>query len=107
MTRTGKGLLLAAWIVLVAVLGGFVERELVVGTDLRLFMPSPRTAQERLVLEEIGEGLPPGSSAIIAIAEDRIAEQLERGLAGYVMISRHAVSAEGVAVIAAEVENQS
>lgn len=58
-------------------------------------------------LEEIGEGLPPGSSAIIAIAEDRIVEQLERGLAGYVMISRHAVSAEGVAVIAAEVENQS
>jgi uncharacterized membrane protein len=58
-------------------------------------------------LKEIGESLPPGSSAIIAIAEDRMVEQLERGLAGYERIARHAVSAEGAAVIVAEVENQS
>src|SRR6188472_414936 len=32
-------------------------------------------------LRELGETLPPGSSAIIVIAEDRMIEQLERGLA--------------------------
>jgi predicted exporter len=81
VTRTGKGLLLAAWIVLVAVLGGFVERELVVGTDLRLFMPSPRTAQERLVLEEIGEG-PASRMLLLAIAGDdpRAAAETSRAL---------------------------
>ena len=31
-------------------------------------------------LKELGESLPPGSSAIIVIAEDRMIEQLERGL---------------------------
>src|SRR3954451_3942051 len=42
-------------------------------------------------LKELGESLPPGSSAIIVIAEDRMIEQLERGLAGYEQIARHAV----------------
>jgi uncharacterized membrane protein len=56
-------------------------------------------------LKEIGDSLPPGSSAIIAIAEDRMIEQLERGLAGYEKIAKHAVSAEGAAVIVAEVED--
>ena len=58
-------------------------------------------------LKEIGDSLPPGSSAIIAIAEDRMIEQLERGLAGYERIARHAVSAEGAAAIVAEVEDGS
>jgi len=53
-------------------------------------------------LKEIGNDLPPGSSAIIAIAEDRMLEQLERSLAGYDRIARHAVSAEGGALIVAE-----
>jgi len=56
MSTGRRGLLLAAWIAVVAALGWVVERNLVVGTDLRLFLPSPRTPQERLVLEEIGEG---------------------------------------------------
>jgi predicted exporter len=56
MSAVGRGLLLAAWLAVIAALGWVVERNLVVGTDLRLFMPSPSTAQERLVLEEIGEG---------------------------------------------------
>src|SRR5262245_1478099 len=46
-------------------------------------------------LKEIGESLPPGSSAIIAIAEDRMVEQLERGLAGYERIARHAALCRG------------
>ena len=44
----------------------------------------------------------PGSSAIIAIAEDRMIEQLEKGLAGYQRIAKHAVSAEAAAAIVAE-----
>jgi uncharacterized membrane protein len=56
-------------------------------------------------LKEIGESLPPGSSAIIVIAEDRMIEQLERGLAGYERIARHAVSADAAAAIVAEVED--
>lgn len=55
-------------------------------------------------LKAIGESLPPGSSAIIAIAEDKVAERLATGLAGYETIARHAMSAEAAATIVAEVE---
>ena len=56
-------------------------------------------------LKEIGNSLPPGSSAIIAIAEDRMVEQLERALGGYEKIAKHAVSAEAAAAIVAEVDD--
>ena len=56
-------------------------------------------------LREIGDSLPPGSSAIIAIAEDRMVEQLERALSGYEKIAKHAVSAEAAAAIVAEVDD--
>ena len=55
-------------------------------------------------LKAVGESLQPGTSAIIAIAEDRMIERLERGLEGYQNIARHAVSAEAAAIIVAEVE---
>lgn len=55
-------------------------------------------------LREVGEGLPPGSSAIIAVAQDRMIEQLQNGLAGYQKIARHAVSADAATAIVAEVE---
>jgi uncharacterized membrane protein len=45
-------------------------------------------------LKAIGESMDPGTSAIIAVAEDHVAEQLARGLEGYERIARHAVSAE-------------
>lgn len=56
-------------------------------------------------LKAIGESLPPGSSAIIAVAEDRMLAQLESALSGYERIAKHAVSAEGAAAIMAEVED--
>ena len=56
-------------------------------------------------LKEIGNSLPPGSSAIIAVAEDRMVEQMERALGGYEKISKHAVSAEASAAIVAEVDD--
>ncbi len=55
-------------------------------------------------LKAIGDSLPPGSSAIIAIAQDRMIAQLESGIAGYERIARHAVSADAAAAIMAEVE---
>jgi uncharacterized membrane protein len=58
-------------------------------------------------LKAIGESLEPGSSAIIAIAEDRVLERLERGIEGYEKIARHALSAEAAAQIVAEVEEDS
>jgi len=56
-------------------------------------------------LRSIGDSLEPGTSAIIAIAEDHVIERLQRGLEGYQNIARHAVSAEAAAVIVAEVED--
>ncbi len=58
-------------------------------------------------LKEIGDSLPPGSSAIIAVAEDRMVAQLERSISGYQKISKHAVSAEAAATIVAEVDDSS
>jgi uncharacterized membrane protein len=55
-------------------------------------------------LEAIGEALTPGTSAIIAVAEDRVVERLQQGIEGYQRIARHAVSAEAAAQIVAEVE---
>jgi uncharacterized membrane protein len=55
-------------------------------------------------LKAIGESLPAGSSAIIAVAEDRVVERLERGIEGYQKIARHALSADASAQILAEVE---
>jgi predicted exporter len=58
--------LFAAWVGAIIALGWLVERNLVVGTDLRLFMPSPRTPEERLLLDEIGEG-PASRMLLLAI----------------------------------------
>jgi predicted exporter len=67
MKRTPQALmLLALWIAALAVLGWFVQRQLVIGTDLRLFLPKPTTPQQRLLLDEIGEG-PASRMLVIAL----------------------------------------
>ena len=68
MKRTPRALLLfAAWVAALAILGWFVQRELVIGADLRLFLPSPTTPEQRLLLEEVGEG---PASRVLAIELD-------------------------------------
>jgi uncharacterized membrane protein len=57
-------------------------------------------------LKAIGDSLPAGSSAIIAVVQDRVVEQLEKGLAGYEKIMHHAMSAEAAAAVAAEVDEE-
>ncbi|SDU73200.1 DUF1269 domain-containing protein [Jiangella alkaliphila] len=59
-------------------------------------------------LRTVGDSLQPGTSAIIAVAEDRMIERLQAGIEGYRTIARHAVSAEAAAaVVAAEPESGS
>lgn len=53
-------------------------------------------------LKAIGQSMDPGTSALIAIAQDRMLEQLESGLEGYERIARHALSPDAVAAISAE-----
>jgi predicted exporter len=68
MKRTPRALLiLFVWGVLLAGLTWFVQRHLQIGTDLRLFLPSPTTAEQRLLLEEIGEG--PASRVMVIALE--------------------------------------
>jgi uncharacterized membrane protein len=53
-------------------------------------------------LKAVGEDLPPGSSAIIAIAADKVAERLVRGLTGYQKVTQHVMNADASAVLLAE-----
>lgn len=70
-----------AWLVLVAVVGWGVSSHLRISSDLRDFVPPARTADQRLLLDEIGKG--PGSRllllAISGAPQARLAE-LSRGL---------------------------
>ena len=54
-------------------------------------------------LKAVADGLQPGTSAIIAIAEDRMIERLQGGLERYRSVARHTVSAEAAAQIVTEV----
>jgi uncharacterized membrane protein len=56
-------------------------------------------------LRQIGESMDPGTSAIVAIAEDHVIERLERGVAGYQRIAKHTVSAEAALAITAMVDD--
>ena len=55
-------------------------------------------------LKRVGESIPQGSSAIIAVAEDRMIDRLAGAIDGYDKISRHVLSADASAALVAEVE---
>jgi predicted exporter len=67
-------LILFVWLALLAGLTWFVQRQLQVSTDLRLFLPSPTTPEQQLLLEEIGEG--PASRVMVIALEGAEPEQL-------------------------------
>ena len=46
------------------------------------------------LLKEVGENLPPGGSAIVAVVEETWFEQLSNALRGYSQIARYAVEAD-------------
>jgi len=59
--------LLTLWVAGLAVGGVFVARQLEIDSDLRLFLPSPTTAEQRLLLDAIGEG--PASRLLVITLE--------------------------------------
>ncbi|HEY6985196.1 MAG TPA: MMPL family transporter, partial [Rhodanobacteraceae bacterium] len=72
----------AIWVVALIVLGVAAVRALRIGTDLRSFMPPPVTADQKLLMDQIGEG--PGTRLLLLAIEGAPPERLaalSRGLA--------------------------
>jgi len=61
--------LLAGWLLVLALLGLWVVKHLQVSTDLRSFMPAPTTPDQRLLMEQVGEG--PGSRLLLLAVSGR------------------------------------
>ncbi|MCB1566353.1 MAG: hypothetical protein KDI78_12160, partial [Xanthomonadales bacterium] len=51
-----RWLLALLWALALALLAGWAAKTLKVSGDLRLFMPEARTADQRLLLQQLGEG---------------------------------------------------
>jgi len=77
----GRIALLVLWLLALAGLGWVVSQRLKISTDLRSFMPAPTTPDQRLLMEQVGEG--PGSRllllAISGGSDDKLAA-LSQGL---------------------------
>ena len=65
---------LCAWVVVLVGAGAFVNRNLRVSSDLRLFLPAPVTPAQRLLLDAIGEG--PASRLLVITLEGAAPEAL-------------------------------
>ena len=63
MPMRARAALLAAWLLALALLGLWVVKHLQVSSDLRSFMPAPTTPDQRLLMEQVGEG--PGSRLLL------------------------------------------
>ena len=63
MRRGARATLLIGWLLALAGLGWVVGQRLHVSTDLRSFMPAPTTPDQRLLMEQVGEG--PGSRLLL------------------------------------------
>ena len=74
--RLRRVVLLGAWIVVLAVIAALAASTLKISTDLRSFMPPAQSADQKLLMEQIGDG--PGSRLLLlAISGDdeaRLAE---------------------------------
>ncbi|MDE2307145.1 MAG: xanthomonadin transporter [Xanthomonadaceae bacterium] len=80
MSGRGRLLLLAGWLLVLAGLGLLVAQRLKVGTDLRSFMPAPATADQRLLMEQVGDG--PGSRLLLLTIAARCAPRQHRATPG-------------------------
>jgi len=69
MTRRGW-ILLAAWCGLLALGVAWVQQRLTVSADLRMFLPSPRSEQQRLLVQNVGES-PASRLLLIALSGDQ------------------------------------
>jgi uncharacterized membrane protein len=57
-------------------------------------------------LKALGESMDPGTSAVIAVAQDKVLDQLEAGLEGYQRVARHAVGADAAFVLTDELGDE-
>ncbi|KQZ68078.1 xanthomonadin transporter [Rhodanobacter sp. Root561] len=81
MRRGARATLLVVWLLSLAALGWMVAQRLKISTDLRSFMPAPTTPDQRLLMEQVGEG--PGSRLLllsISGASDEKLAALSQGL---------------------------
>lgn len=69
MGLRGRITLLVAWLLVLAGLGWTVSQRLKVSTDLRSFMPAPTTPDQRLLMEQVGDG--PGSRLLLLAISSR------------------------------------
>ena len=67
MSRGARWALALAWIALLVLAGAWLSRHLEVAGDLRRFMPEPRTPEQTLLVEGVGEG--PGSRLLLVALE--------------------------------------
>lgn len=67
MTPRRRLALALAWLALLVLLGVLAARSLELGGDLRRFMPAPETADQRLLIDELGEG--PGARLLLLAIE--------------------------------------
>lgn len=77
-----RWLLVLVWILALAVLGFFAIGSLTIGTDLRSFMPPPETPDQKLLMDQIGEG--PGTRLLLLSIDGAPPDELaalSRGLA--------------------------
>ena len=75
MKRTPAALLLlAVWIAAIVAAAVFAQRHLAVSSDLRLFLPSAATPEQRLLLEGLGEG--PAARILVVALEGATPEEL-------------------------------
>jgi predicted exporter len=74
MRRGARATLLIAWLLALAGLGWMVSQRLKISTDLRSFMPAPTTPDQRLLMEQVGEG--PGSRLLLLSISGSSDEQL-------------------------------
>ncbi|MHB8447558.1 MAG: MMPL family transporter [Rudaea sp.] len=81
MSVRGRLAAVAAWWLLLALTAIGVQRTLVVGNDLRSFMPPPRNADQKVLMDEIGDG-PASRLLLMAISSAPPAElaMLSHGL---------------------------
>ena len=74
MRRHRRLILLVLWLAALAALGWLISQRLRVSTDLRSFMPAPTTPDQRLLMEQVGEG--PGSRLLLLAIAGKSDEQL-------------------------------
>jgi predicted exporter len=56
MIHFRRTVIVVAWLGALLITGAWIQKNLIIGADLRLFLPTPETNVERLLLEQIGEG---------------------------------------------------